>query len=70
MDIQRLISMLGRMFLRKAMSKGMNAGIDHFARKGKSPQDMTPADHEQARKARDLARRAQQAARITRRLGR
>jgi hypothetical protein len=70
MDVQRLISMLGRMFLRKAMTKGLNAGIDLVARKGKAPADMTPADHDQARKARDLAKRARQAARITRRLGR
>jgi hypothetical protein len=70
MDVQRLISMLGRMFLRKAMTKGLNAGIDLFARKGKAPADMTPADHEQARQAREMAKRAKQAARITRRLGR
>jgi DNA invertase Pin-like site-specific DNA recombinase len=70
MDLNGLIGRMVNMFLRKAVNKGINAGVDLAARRGKSPSEMTPADHEQARKGRELAKRARQAAKLTRRMGR
>jgi hypothetical protein len=70
MDLSRLISQLTNMFLRRAMNKGINEGIKYASRRGKTPDEMTPAEREQARKAQDLAKRARQVSKITRRLGR
>ena len=70
MDLGKLLTAIANRFLRKAVTKGVAAGIDHVARRGKVPEAMTPADRDQARKARDLAKRARQAAKLTRRLGR
>lgn len=70
MDLNRIANMLLNMLMRKAMNKGINTAIDVASRKGKRAEDLTPAEREQANKARDLAKRTQQAARITRRIGR
>jgi hypothetical protein len=70
MDLNQIINMITRMFVRKAVNKGINKGIDFAARRGKSPAAMSAADHKQANSARDIAKRARKAARITRRLGR
>jgi len=64
--MERFLMQIMRMFL----SKGMNAGIKHVASKGKSPQDMTPEERTQAKNAQSMAKRAQQLARISRRIGR
>jgi hypothetical protein len=66
MDLNRILSMISRIFVRKAVNKG----IDYAARRGKDPAQMTPAERKQAGDARALAKRARQAARITRRMGR
>jgi hypothetical protein len=66
MDINRAISTLLRMLI-GPLTK---IGIDYLARRGKPEADMTPEEKEQARKARELAKRAKDAARVTRRLGR
>jgi antitoxin (DNA-binding transcriptional repressor) of toxin-antitoxin stability system len=63
MDWNRLISMLTRMFLRKAVTKG----ISLVARRGKAVADLTPQDRKQARAARQMADKAQKAARLGRR---
>jgi hypothetical protein len=65
MDFGRLLQMVLNMVLRRSI----NTAIRHTAAKGKAPKDMTPAERDQARQARALAKRARQAARITRRLG-
>lgn len=70
MDLGRLVQGLLNRLLRKAVTKGITAGIDQVARRGKPADQMTPEDHAQARRARYLAKRARQAARITRRFGR
>ena len=64
--MQQILSMI----LRMVMRKGMNAGIKHIAGKGKNPQDMTPEERVQAKSAQDMAKRAQQVARLSRRIGR
>lgn len=70
MDLNRALDRILRLFMRMGMNWGLKKGIDQVARRGKSPGQMSPADHAQARQARDLAKRARKAARVTRRLGR
>ena len=66
MDASRIFQQLFNMFFRRAL----NRGIDHVARKGKPSGQMTPAERKQAKAAREMTKRARQAAKITRRLGR
>jgi len=66
MDPSRIITMVINLILRKGLSKG----IDYAARRGKDPAAMTPEEHAQAKSARALAKRAQQAANLARKLGR
>ena len=70
MDMTKLIQMIVNIFLRKVVSKGVNMGVDHIARKGKPADQMTAADHTSAKAAKDAAKRARQSARLTGRLGR
>lgn len=62
MNAQRMINMALRLLMRH--------GTDYLARRGKAPDTMTAEDKAQARSARDLGRKAGQAARLTRRIGR
>ena len=64
MDWNRLFNMLSRMFLRKAVNKG----ISYAARRGKDEAEMTPAERKQAKSAKEMAQRAQKAARLGRRM--
>ena len=64
--MERFLMQIMRMFMRK----GMNAGIKHIASKGKNPKDMTPEERTQAKNAQSVAKRAQQLARMGRRIGR
>ena len=68
MDLNRLFQMLMRMFMNKAVNKGIRSATDYAARRGKSPAEMTPEEREQARKAKDLADKARKTARLGRRL--
>lgn len=73
MDLSKLIQMVINMVLRRVISKGidagLNAGISKFSGAPNRPQaDMTPEEREQARIAKDMARRARQAAKLTRKL--
>jgi hypothetical protein len=56
--------------MRRTINTGINKGIALAARKGKPASEATPEDRKQAASARQMAKRARQAARITRRLGR
>ena len=68
MNLNGIINRLIRMFTMRAI----NSGINTAARRGKSEKDMTPQERLRARKqaksARELTKRARQAARITRRM--
>ena len=66
MNINRIINMLLRMFMRKAVNKG----IDMAARRGKPPAEMTTEERAQAQIAKQTAGKAQKLARLARRLGR
>ena len=63
MDMNRLISMLTRMFVRKAV----RTGVDYAARKGKPEGEMTPEERKQAQSAKAMADKAQKASRLARR---
>ncbi|NPD16161.1 hypothetical protein HOY34_13230 [Xinfangfangia sp. D13-10-4-6] len=68
MDLNRLIQMLMRMFLQKAVNKGVRSAADYAARRGKTPAEMTPEEREQERRAKDLADKAKKLSRLGRRL--
>lgn len=64
MDLNRIFGLLGRMLFRSAM----RTGVDYVARGGKSEAEMTPTERKKAREMRRMAKRAQQATRLGRRL--
>lgn len=66
MNLNGLFNMLAKMFIRSAV----DAGVDYAARKGKPEAEMTPEERAQAKRARDLAGRARQVQKVTRRLWR
>ena len=66
--MNRILNQIINQLVRRMVNFAINAGFDLWAGKGKKPQDMTPEEHEQAQKSRDLAKRAKDAARITRKL--
>lgn len=66
MDLNGLFNMLTKMFVRSAV----DAGVDYAARKGKPESEMTPEEKVQAQRARDLAARAKEIQKVTRRLWR
>lgn len=66
MNLNGLYNMLAKMLVRSAM----DAGIDFAARRGKPEAEMTPEERAQAKKARDLAARAKDVQKVTRRLWR
>ena len=67
MDLNRIIQMIVNTLLRRFMGRAINTGIDYAARRGKAAGDMTPAEREQARSAKDLAQKARKVSRLTRR---
>lgn len=70
MNFDQIVTMISRIFLRKAVNWGINKGIDTVAGKGKPPGQMTEGEKRLADNARHTAKMARKAARITRRLGR
>lgn len=66
--MERFLSQIINMVMRTVLNKGVNAGINHLAQRGKSAQEMTPEEREQARKAKGLAQKARKMARLGRRL--
>jgi hypothetical protein len=70
MNFDSIVNMIVRIVTRKAVNWGINKGIDTVAGKGKPPGQMTPAEREMAAKARQTAKMARKAARVTRNIGR
>jgi hypothetical protein len=56
--------------VRRLVRSGVDKGFDLATRKGKRKEDMTAEDHEQAKMGRDMAKRAKDMSKITRRLNR
>jgi hypothetical protein len=69
MDLNRIFSMALRMLVRRLLSMAIGKGVQMASRTGASA-PASPEDAAQQAQARDLARRARKAARLTRRLGR
>ena len=67
MSLNSIINMLTRMVTRRAMTWGINKGIDRIAKSGGKP---APVSAKQAKDMRAAVKRARQAARLTRRIGR
>jgi hypothetical protein len=63
MDVNGLINMLARMFIRTAVDKG----IEYAASKGKPESEMTPEERAKARANREMAEKAQKALQTGRR---
>lgn len=63
MDLNRLMTMLTRMFIRSAI----NTSVDFAARKGKPAAELTPEERKQAQSAKAMADKARKAARLGRR---
>lgn len=63
MNINGLINMGLRMLMRR----GVNAGIDMAARRGKRPEEMTPEERETAERARQNTHQARRGLNIMRR---
>ncbi|WP_232816552.1 hypothetical protein [Paracoccus zhejiangensis] len=57
-----------RQLVNRLTNRGINKGINHLAKRGSGGKS-TPASRQQAKVTRDAVKRARQAARITRRLG-
>jgi len=68
MNIERLISMILRQFTRRLVSRGVDAGIDLAARRGRDRTEMTPDERDRARNVKQTAKRARQASRLLRRM--
>jgi hypothetical protein len=68
--MDRILQMIINAVMRKVIHRGVNAGIDHVARRGKPVADMTSDERQQAQTAKQTAKRARQAANLARRMGR
>jgi hypothetical protein len=66
MNLNGLFDMLTKLFIRHAV----DAGVDYAARRGKPESEMTPEEKAQAQRGRDLAARAKEVQKVTRRLWR
>ncbi|MGL4234732.1 hypothetical protein [Tabrizicola sp.] len=66
MDLNGLLNMLTKMFIRSAV----DTGIDYAARKGKPDAELTPEEREQAQSAKNMAQRAREVSKVVRRLWR
>lgn len=70
MTFDRLITMVVNVVLRRVINAGIGTGIGLWSRRGKTSGPVVPPEARQHDAARASARRARQAAKITRRLGR
>lgn len=70
MNLNRLIKMLTALFLGRLVRAGVRKATRPAARGNKPAGPKTAAERQQTAQARELQKRARQAAKITRRLGR
>lgn len=59
---------LARMLFGPLINRGINAGIESAARRGKDPAEMSEEERASARKARETANKARKVAKLARRL--
>lgn len=70
MDFNRIVTMITRMFTRRATNWGIRKGIDLAAGKGKPASKMTAQERQLASKGRQAVKLARKSARIGRKMGR
>lgn len=70
MNFNQLINTVVRVVTHRLINLGINKGIDFATRKGRKPEASQPHGDAQKQRARETAKRARQAAKVTRRLGR
>ncbi len=68
--MNQLVNMFTRLFMRKIMNRSIDAGINYTTRRRGGEEDMKQKDHQQALAAKETAKKARKAAKLTRRLGR
>lgn len=68
--MNRIINTIINQLVRRFVNIGIGKSINHFAVKGKPSTQMTRAEKAQSKTGREAAKRARQAAKLTRRLGR
>jgi len=66
MNLNQIMTMVMRLFVRKGVNWGINKGAAIVAKRNPAK----PGGVDQSTAARDIAKRARQAAKITRRIGR
>ncbi|MGQ0610390.1 MAG: hypothetical protein ACT4N9_04705 [Paracoccaceae bacterium] len=74
MDLSRVLDMVIKTVVRRLVGRGVDAGINLVAGRGKpaadpTAADLSPEERQQAKAAKAAAKRARQAASVTRRLG-
>ena len=70
MDLSKIIQMVINLVLRKVINRGVDAGINYASKRGKTDDQMTPEDLQQAKSAKEMAKRAKQAINVGRKIGR
>ena len=70
MNLNQFLNMLTRLVMRRLVNSGISQGLRYARRWGGSKKPPTASADAQTRDARALEKRARQAAKITRRLGR
>lgn len=69
--MNQIINMVMRLFLRKAINRGIGAGVNMAARRGKGAKPSDPAaERQQTAQGKNMSKRAKQAMRVARRVGR
>ncbi|WP_415183108.1 hypothetical protein [Phaeovulum sp.] len=70
MTTNKMVRLITRVLTGTLVAFGLKRGIDLVAGKGKPTAKMTQSERQQAKTARAAVKRARQAARLTRRIGR
>ena len=70
MTLDRILNMVVNIVMRRIINAGITKGIGLFSGRSRATGPETPATEKHRQQARETARRARQAAKITRRLGR
>ena len=65
-----ILNMAGRMLVRMALKRGINAGLNRTLGPGKKPAQMTPEERAKRQQAAQNVKRARQGMRIAKRFGR
>ncbi|MBV1867890.1 MAG: hypothetical protein KUG69_08295 [Marinosulfonomonas sp.] len=68
--MNQIINMVVRVFMRKVINKGVNAGIDYATSRGSKNGETDAGQGDLSQGAKDTGRKARQAAKVVRKIGR